>query len=62
MTVSALDGIVGLGEVRKKKLTQAMGGVNAIKRASLDELKANTFLPDAVAEAIHAKFQPPTTS
>ncbi|MCP4069197.1 MAG: excinuclease ABC subunit C, partial [Phycisphaeraceae bacterium] len=60
MTVSALDGIVGLGEVRKKKLTQAMGGVNAIKRASLDELKANTFLPDAVAEAIYAKFQPPT--
>ena len=62
MTVSALDDIAGLGEVRKKKLTKAMGGVNAVKRASLDELKANTFLPDAVAEAIYAKFQPPTAS
>jgi excinuclease ABC subunit C len=60
MTVSALDDIAGLGEVRKKKLTNAMGGVNAVKRASLEELKANTFLPDAVAEAIYAKFQPPT--
>ena len=33
-----------------------MGGVNAVKRASLDELKALTFLPDAVAEAVYAKF------
>ena len=56
MTVSALDDIPGLGEVRKKKLTKAMGGVNAVKRASLEELKAHGFLPDAVAEAIHAKF------
>ena len=58
MTVSALDDIPGLGEVRKKKLTKAMGGVNAVKRATLEELKANSFLPDAVAEAIHAKFHP----
>jgi len=56
MTVSALDDIPGLGEVRKKKLTKAMGGVNAVKRASLVELKSHSFLPDAVAEAIHAKF------
>jgi excinuclease ABC subunit C len=58
MTVSALDGIAGLGEVRKKKLTTAMGGVKAVKAASLDELQAHSFLPDAVAEAIHAKFHP----
>ena len=56
MTTSALDGIPGLGEARKKKLTQVMGGVNAVKKASLDDLKALSFLPDAVAEAIHAKF------
>jgi len=60
MTVSALDGIPGLGDVRKKKLTKAMGGVNAVKQASLDELKSHSFLPDAVAEAIHAKFHPVT--
>jgi len=56
MTASALDGIPGLGEVRRKKLTKAMGGVNAVKQASLDELKSHSFLPDAVAEAVYAKF------
>jgi excinuclease ABC subunit C len=38
-----------------------MGGVNAVKKASLDDLKALSFLPDAVAEAIHDKFQTPPT-
>ncbi len=56
MTTSALDGIPGLGEVRLKKLVKALGGVNAVKRAELDELKSLTFLPDAVAEAVYAKF------
>jgi excinuclease ABC subunit C len=56
MTVSALDGIPGLGEVRQKKLVKALGGVNAVKRADLDELRALSFLPDAVAEAVYAKF------
>ena len=56
MTMSALDGIPGLGEARKKRLIAAMGGVNAVKKAGLDELKVHSFLPDAVAEAVHAKF------
>jgi excinuclease ABC subunit C len=56
MTASSLDGIAGLGEARKKKLVTAMGGVNAVKKASLDDLKALTFLPDAVAEAVYSKF------
>jgi len=56
MTTSALDGIPGLGEVRQKKLIKALGGVNAVKRADLDELKGLTFLPDAVAESVYAKF------
>ena len=58
MTASSLDGIPGLGETRRKRLVQTMGGVNAVKAASLDDLKALSFLPDAVAEAIHAKFHP----
>jgi excinuclease ABC subunit C len=56
MTTSALDGIPGLGEVRQKKLVKALGGVNAVKRADLEELKALSFLPDAVAERVFAKF------
>jgi excinuclease ABC subunit C len=39
-----------------------MGGITAVKKASLDELKALSFLPDAVAEAVHAKFHQGTTS
>ncbi len=58
MTTSALDGIPGLGEARRKKLVQAMGGVNAVKRADLADLRALSFLPDAVAEAVYATFHP----
>ena len=58
MTVSVLDSIPGMGEVRKKKLLKAMGGITKVKKASLDSLKEHSFLPDAVAEAIYAKFHP----
>jgi excinuclease ABC subunit C len=58
MTASALDGIPGLGEARRIKLTKAMGGVNAVKKASLDDLLALSFLPEQVARAIHEKFHP----
>ncbi|MEZ5179042.1 MAG: excinuclease ABC subunit UvrC [Acidimicrobiales bacterium] len=34
MTTSALDGIPGLGETRKKRLAKELGGVNAVKQAS----------------------------
>ena len=58
MTVSVLDDIVGLGETRKKRLTKELGGVNAVKKASLETLKALSWLPDAVADAIYAKIHP----
>ena len=58
MTVSSLDGIPGLGDVRKKKLVKAMGGVNKVKQAELVELRQLGFLPDAVAEAVFTKFHP----
>lgn len=55
MTRSVLDDIPGLGETRKKRLTKEMGGVRAVQAASLEELKALSWLPDTVAEAVHAK-------
>ena len=58
MTASSLDGIPGLGEARRVKLVKAMGGVNAVKKAELADLHALSFLPEAVAQAIHAKFHP----
>jgi excinuclease ABC subunit C len=56
MTTSALDGIAGLGETRRKRLAKELGGVNAVKQASLDDLRALSWLPDTVAEAVYAKL------
>jgi excinuclease ABC subunit C len=56
MTTSVLDGVPGLGPTRRQRLVKELGGVNAVKRASLDDLKSLSWLPDAVAEAIYAKI------
>lgn len=56
MVSSSLDGIAGLGEARAKRLVKEMGGVNAVKNASLDDLKLLSWLPESVAVAIHEKF------
>ena len=56
MVTSALDGIPGLGEARKKRIVKAFGGVNAVKKASLDDLQGQTWLPEEVALAIFNKF------
>ena len=53
MTRSALDGIAGLGPVRTKRLAKEMGGVRAVQRAGLDELKSLGWLPDSVAENVY---------
>jgi excinuclease ABC subunit C len=55
MTTSVLDGIPGLGETRRKRLVKELGGVKAVKAASLDELRRLSWLPDAVATAVHEK-------
>jgi excinuclease ABC subunit C len=59
MTTSVLDGIPGLGPTRKNRLVKELGGVGAVKRASLETLKALTWLPDPVAEAVHEKIHSP---
>ena len=59
MTTSVLDGIPGLGEVRQKRLVKELGGVKAVKAATLEELQALPWLPDAVAEAVHDKIHRP---
>jgi excinuclease ABC subunit C len=55
MTTSVLDGIPGLGEVRRRRLVKELGGVKGVKAASLEELRALPWLPDAVADAVHEK-------
>ncbi|MCU1496677.1 MAG: uvrC [Acidimicrobiales bacterium] len=56
MTTSALDGIAGLGETRRKRLIKELGGVGAVKQASVEQLQALSWLPDAVAVAVHEKL------
>ncbi len=55
MTKSVLDDIPGLGPTRRKRLVKELGGVSAVRRAELEELRALSWLPDPVAEAVYAK-------
>jgi len=52
MTRSALDGIAGLGPARKARLIKEFGGVNAVKKASREELLELPWLPAAVASSV----------
>jgi excinuclease ABC subunit C len=56
MTKSILDDIPGLGETRKKRLVKELGGVTAVKGASLEALEALSWMPDKVAAAVHEKI------
>ena len=56
MTKSSLDGIDGLGPTRRTRLVKELGGVRAVERASLDDLLALSWLPDAVAYAVYEKL------
>ena len=56
MTTSALDGIRGLGPARRMRLVAELGGVRAVQNTSLEDLQSLSWLPDAVAEAVHTKF------
>ncbi len=58
MKRSALDDIPGLGQVRKRRLVAEVGGVRAVQNSSLEDLRAHSWLPERVAEAVYAKFHP----
>jgi excinuclease ABC subunit C len=53
MTRSALDGIPGLGEGRRKKLLKHFGSVKQIRAASLEDLSSVGGIPQTVAEAVY---------
>jgi excinuclease ABC subunit C len=55
MTKSMLDDVPGLGPTRRKRLITELGGVKAVKEASVEQLRALSWLPDAVASAIYEK-------
>jgi excinuclease ABC subunit C len=59
LTRSALDGIPGLGPTRRARLIKELGGVKAVRAASLQELQALSWLPDAVARTVHQHLHDP---
>ena len=56
MISSSLDGIAGLGEARAKRLVKELGGVNAVKKASREDLALLSWLPSPVADLIYQRF------
>ena len=50
---SRLDGIPGVGEKRKKAILKHFKTVEALKGASVDEIKEVPGLPESVAEAVY---------
>jgi len=57
---SVLEGVPGLGPTRRKRLVKELGGMRAVKDATLDELQALTWLPDTVATDVYKKIHDPT--
>ena len=55
-----LDGIPGLGETRRKRLLKELGSLKKVREASVDDLRALTWLPDSVADAVYAKLHDET--
>ena len=53
MTRSILDDIPGLGPTRKARLVKELGGVNAVRAATLEQLQALPWLPDSVGLAVY---------
>ena len=54
MTKSVLDTLTGVGPVRRKRLLTVFGSVNAIKRASVDEIAAVKGMNPALASHVKA--------
>jgi excinuclease ABC subunit C len=58
MTQSVLDGIPGLGEVRRKRLLRQFGSVKRLRQASLDEISDVKGVTRPVAEAVYSALHP----
>jgi excinuclease ABC subunit C len=62
MAQSALDGVPGLGELRRKAILRAFGSVKRLRAASVDEIAEVPGVGRRTAEAVHAALaETPTT-
>lgn len=59
---SELDDVPGVGPERKRRLLSAFGSLDAVRRASVDELMKVPGIPRRVAEAVRRGLNPPSAS
>ena len=60
MVASTLQGVRGLGPTRRDQLMAHFGSLDALRRASLEEFEALTWLPDSVARTLYDHLQAPS--
>ena len=56
MTGSVLDGVPGFGAERRKRLIKELGSVKAIQKATKEDLKSISWLPNSVAISLYEKI------
>lgn len=59
MTVSALEGVPGLGPGRRTRLLRQLGSLRAVRAATMDDLLALPWLPDTVGRAVYEHLHTP---
>jgi excinuclease ABC subunit C len=59
MTASVLDGVPGLGETRRKRLLDELGGLPGVRDQTREQLRALKWLPEQVADAVFDKLHGP---
>jgi excinuclease ABC subunit C len=59
MTRSTLEGVAGLGPSRRARLLREFGSIAGARRATLEELLALSWLPEATARAVYRRLHEP---
>jgi excinuclease ABC subunit C len=62
MTRSALDGIPGLGDTRRKRLLREFGSVKRVREATVDEIAAVKGMTRTVAQAVYESLHTESSS
>jgi excinuclease ABC subunit C len=53
MTSSVLEAVPGMGPTRRARLLKEIGGVRALRAATVEDLRGLSWLPDEVADAVY---------
>ncbi|HEX4244302.1 MAG TPA: excinuclease ABC subunit UvrC, partial [Acidimicrobiales bacterium] len=59
MTAGVLDGVPGLGPKRRARLLSHFGGLVHLRKATVEDLRALSWLPDPVADTVYQRLHSP---